>query len=60
MITAPYRFVPLNKTVVIPNFEPVSHDKPYKDGEDGIIVVKCCNETPMFIRNGEGILDTNK
>ena len=57
MITAPYRFVPLNKTIVIPDFEPVSHDKPYKDGEDGIIVVKCSNETPLFIRNGEDVQD---
>lgn len=57
MITAPYRFVPLNKTIVIPDFEPVSHDKPYKNGEDGIIVVKCSNETPLFIRNGEDVQD---
>ena len=50
MIKAPFNFVPLNKYVFIPSWHAqVSHDLPFKDGEDGIIRFTIKNLTPLHI-----------
>ena len=52
MITAPYNFVPLNKHVYLPDWaDQISHDIPFKDGEDGYIEVTWENVTPLCIRD---------
>lgn len=53
MLTAPYNFVPLSNRIFYPDWaENVSMDKPFKDGEDGIIELTLTNRTPFFTRNG--------
>ncbi|MBO5699232.1 MAG: TIGR03986 family CRISPR-associated RAMP protein [Bacteroidaceae bacterium] len=53
MITSPFNFVPISDKVFFPNWsEQVSHDIPFKDGEDGIITLEITNHTPMFVRDG--------
>lgn len=54
MITAAYRFVPLNRQVFIPDFPLPNHDIPYEKGEDGEIEISFKNMTPLFVKNGEG------
>ena len=52
MITAPYNFVPLNKHVYLPDWaDQISHDIPFKDGEDGYIEVTWENVFPLCIRD---------
>lgn len=52
MITAPYNFVPLNKHVYLPDWaDQISHDIPFKDGEDGYIEVTWENVSPLCIRD---------
>ena len=53
-LTAPYRFVPLNKHVFIPHFVPgypenISQDIPFQEGEDGKIEVTFKNITPILV-----------
>lgn len=51
-IKSPYNFVPLNKQVYIPDWwDKVSHDIPFEDGIDGLIVVTWKNISPLFIRD---------
>ena len=53
-IKAPFNFVPLNKYVFIPEWHKiVSHDIPFKDGEDGIIRFTLKNLTPLHISQGK-------
>jgi len=52
-IRAPFNFVPLNKDVYIPDWnDKITQDIPFKEGEDGTIILKMKNLTPIFIRNG--------
>jgi CRISPR-associated protein (TIGR03986 family) len=54
MIKAPYRFVPLNKKVVYPDWsEQVSFIAPFKDGVSGEIDVRIVAKTPVFIRDSD-------
>lgn len=53
-ISSPYNFVPLNKEVYIPGWgSQISHDLPFSDGEDGMIVVTFRNRTPLYVRGPE-------
>ena len=53
MLSAPYNFVPISDRVFFPDWaDDVSMDKPFADGEDGIIEFKLTNVTPFFTRNG--------
>ena len=52
-LTAPYNFAPLNPNVYIPEWwNEVSHDVPFKDGEDGVMEVTLQNITPLCICDG--------
>jgi len=52
-LTAPYNFAPLNPNVFIPEWwNEVSHDVPFKDGEDGTMEVTLQNITPLCICDG--------
>lgn len=51
----PFNFVPLNEKVFIPEWgNLISQDKPFEDGEDGIIDFTITNLTPLFVKNGVG------
>ena len=57
LITAPYGFVPLSKTVVFPGWLqpkddrlPPLHDVPFQDGLCGTLTLEIESETPLFIR----------
>ena len=50
-LTSPYKFVPLNTKVYLPDWaDQVSHDIPFEDGEDGWIEVEWENISPLIIR----------
>lgn len=54
-LTAPYNFVPLNETVVRPDWsELISLDLPFKDGLSGRIDIKIESKGPIYIRNSGG------
>ncbi len=49
-ISAPYNFVPLSETVVIPEWgKQVSHDHPFQDGYSGEIHYTLTAETPLLV-----------
>lgn len=49
-ISAPYRFVPLSNLIVYPDWaDKVSHDKPFKDGVSGELIIELENHTPMCV-----------
>ena len=49
-ISAPYNFVPLSKTIVIPEWgKQVSHDHPFRDGYSGEIHYTLKAETPLLV-----------
>lgn len=51
---APYRFVPLSKTIVSPHWaDAVSHDIPFEDGVSGTIEVELTAHSDIFISNGK-------
>jgi CRISPR-associated protein (TIGR03986 family) len=53
-ITAPYNFVPLNKKVIIPYWGPtISHDKPFVNGESGVLEITMTANSLIYVRNGE-------
>lgn len=52
-ITAPYNFVPLSGKVVTPYWgAAISHDKPFVNGESGVLYVEMTAHTPIYVRNG--------
>lgn len=54
-IKAPYNFVPLNKKVVSPYWEPyISHDVPFEDSESGELEITITAASPIFVKNGMG------
>ncbi len=49
-ISAPYNFVPLSETIVIPEWaRQVSHDHPFQDGYSGEIHYTLTAETPLLV-----------
>lgn len=60
-INAPYNFVPLNDTVVIPDWgDKISQDLPFSDGEDGSIEVTVENLTPLITVDGRSQTDSKE
>lgn len=56
MIKAPFNFVPLPDTVVLPQWsKQVSQDIPFEDGVSGIIHLTINAETDIFVRNGHNL-----
>lgn len=54
-LTAPYRFVPLNSRIYIPNWwNLISHDIPFSDAEDGSIQLQFRNLTPILVGGIKG------
>ncbi|MBF0332967.1 MAG: hypothetical protein HQL40_04865 [Alphaproteobacteria bacterium] len=50
MIGAPYNFVPLSETVVLPqDADTVSHDKPFSDGLSGRLRLTLTTFTPLLV-----------
>ncbi len=57
-LTAPYRFVPINSRIYIPNWwNLISQDIPFSDAEDGSIQLEFRNLTPILVG---GMKDTQK
>ncbi|MCR9290710.1 MAG: TIGR03986 family CRISPR-associated RAMP protein [Bacteroidetes bacterium] len=53
-VTSPYRFVPLNETIVSPHWErAVSHDIPFEDGYSGTIEIKMTAHSDIFVSEGK-------
>lgn len=51
-IKAPYNFVPINKTVVFPEWgAQVSHDIPFEDGVSGEITISITAHSSIFVRD---------
>ena len=49
-LSAPYRFVPLSKLVLLPDWaEQVSHDRPFEDGVSGELTIKLRCDTPLCV-----------
>lgn len=49
-ISAPYRFVPLSKLVVLPDWaSQVGHDVPFEDGVNGELTVSLVAHTPLCV-----------
>ncbi|WP_227428777.1 TIGR03986 family CRISPR-associated RAMP protein [Psychrobacter sp. I-STPA6b] len=58
MISAPYRFVPLSNLIVYPSWaDKVSHDKPFKHGVSGKLVLRLTNETLLCIGSEQSKTD---
>jgi CRISPR-associated protein (TIGR03986 family) len=53
-IPSPYNFVPLADMVTVDEnwTEKVSHDIPFSNGISGVLTLKLCAESPIYIRNG--------
>lgn len=52
-LRAPYNFVPLNETVVFPEWaNQISQDVPFSDAISGTLELKVSAETDIFVRNG--------
>jgi CRISPR-associated protein (TIGR03986 family) len=50
MISAPYRFVPLSKLVLLPDWaDQVSHDQPFADGLCGDLTLRLTTHTPLCV-----------
>lgn len=50
MISAPYRFVPLSKLVLLPDWaDQVSHDQPFADGLCGELTLRLTTHTPLCV-----------
>lgn len=53
MLKAPFNFVPLNESLVVPEWsEQISHDIPFSDGLSGRITLEVEAMTDIFVRNG--------
>lgn len=53
MLKAPFNFVPLNDSLVIPEWSgQISHDIPFADGLSGYVSVEVEAMTDVFVRNG--------
>lgn len=54
VIKAPFNFVPLSKTVVVPEWGPyISHDIPFEDAQSGKLEVILEAHSPVFVRDGD-------
>lgn len=52
-LTSTYNFAKISKKVYVPEwYDKVSIDRPFSDGQDGIIEVKIRNVSPLFTRDG--------
>lgn len=55
ILTVPYNFVPLNETVVRPDWaDEISLDLPFQDGLSGRIDIKIESDGPIYVRNSGG------
>lgn len=53
MLKAPFNFVPLNESLVVPEWsEQISHDIPFSNGLSGQITLEVEAMTDIFVRNG--------
>lgn len=49
-LSAPYRFVPLSKLVLLPDWaDQVSHDRPFEDGVSGELTITLRCDTPLCV-----------
>ena len=49
-VTSPYRFVPLSRLIVLPEWAPlVSHDQPFADGLCGELALRLTAHTPLCV-----------
>lgn len=59
-LTTPYNFVPLSNRQYSASWANlVSQDIPFADGEDGTIEFEIKNLTPLFVRDGDAMKDTD-